>query len=237
MALGRMKKELAMLSTDPGPGISCYMLDDDNMHNLEAQITGPTGSPFEAGTFRLSVQIPERYPLEPPRVRFVTPIYHPNIDSDGRICLDTLKVQPQGCWSPSININTLLLTIRLLIANPNADDGLVPDITEEYRRDVGLWKKKALEHTSLNAVPKVAVAVATGSNSGINQAELSIEKGDAAVSTDGDKEDRKSAGGDGKVISSEEDEENEEEENGEEEEEEEEASLFADISTKKQRFA
>lgn len=77
-------------------------------------------------------------------MRFITPVYHPNIDNDGRICLDTLKMQPQvlvfchilyylliskkGSWSPSININTLLITIRVLLGCPNADDGLVPDI-------------------------------------------------------------------------------------------------------------
>jgi len=118
----------------------------------KAQIQGPAESPFAEGTYTLSINIPDRYPFEPPRVRFITPIYHPNIDSDGRICLDTLKMQPQGSWSPSININTLLLTIRVLMANPNADDGLVPEITEEYKRDRSLWKKKAQEHTSSHAV-------------------------------------------------------------------------------------
>jgi len=157
----RMKRELEILSSDPGPGVSAWTLED-NMTNLEAQILGPADSPFEEGTYLLSVQIPSRYPFEPPRVRFLTPIYHPNIDQDGRICLDTLKMQPQGTWSPSININTLLLTIRMLMQSPNVDDGLSPEITEEYKRDVGLWRRKALEHTRKNAVPKLG---SIGSNS------------------------------------------------------------------------
>jgi len=149
-----------MLANDPGPGISAWPIED-NMLNLEAQIQGPQDSPYEGGVYTLNIQMSDRYPLEPPRVRFLTPIYHPNIDSDGRICLDTLKMQPQGTWSPSININTLLLTIRVLMAQPNADDGLVPDITEEYKRDPSLWRRKAEQHTRSHAVHKALPAAAT----------------------------------------------------------------------------
>ena len=142
-----------MLANDPGPGISAWPVDECNMMHLQAQIQGPQESPYQGGLYNLTIDIPDRYPFEPPRVRFVTPIYHPNIDSDGRICLDTLKMQPHGSWSPSVNINTLLLTIRVLMSNPNADDGLVPDITEEYQRDITSWRRKAAEHTKLNALP------------------------------------------------------------------------------------
>jgi ubiquitin-conjugating enzyme E2 T len=150
----RITRELYMLANDPGPGISAWPADESNMMLLQAQIQGPQESPYQGGLYNLTIDIPDRYPFEPPRVRFMTPIYHPNIDSDGRICLDTLKMQPHGSWSPSVNINTLLLTIRVLMSNPNADDGLVPDITEEYKRDIALWRRKASDHTKLNAVPK-----------------------------------------------------------------------------------
>lgn len=151
-------KEIQMLSTDPGPGICAWAEEDNNML-LHAQIQGPNDSPYVDGLFQLTITVPDKYPFEPPAVRFVTPIYHPNIDSDGRICLDTLKMQPHGSWSPSINLNTLLLTIRVLMGSPNPDDGLVPDITEEYKRDRELWKRKASEHTKLHATTNKFVDV------------------------------------------------------------------------------
>ncbi|NXY50792.1 UBE2T enzyme, partial [Ceuthmochares aereus] len=74
-----------------------------------------------------------RYPFEPPKIRFLTPIYHPNIDSAGRICLDVLKSPPKGAWSPCLNIVTLLTSIQLLMAEPNPDDPLMAEISSEYK--------------------------------------------------------------------------------------------------------
>ena len=179
--IARITKELIMLANDPGPGISAWPVDESDMMHLQAQIQGPQESPYQGGLYNLTVDIPDRYPFEPPRVRFITPIYHPNIDSDGRICLDTLKMQPHGSWSPSVNINTLLLTIRVLMSNPNADDGLVPDITEEYKRDVTLWMRKAVEHTKLNALPGDLVLSQGNilSTSNVDQVKVNTERGAA----------------------------------------------------------
>ena len=83
------------------------------------EITGPEDSPYEGGTFELDLSLPTTYPFEPPRLRFITPIYHPNIDNTGRICLDTLKMPPSV---QSINIQSVsravgsLLTIFVLFS-------------------------------------------------------------------------------------------------------------------------
>lgn len=123
--------------------------------HFSAILQGPEDSPYEGGAFQLDITIPTRYPFEPPAVQFYTSIYHPNIDSSGRICLDTLKMQPHGSWSPSVNISTLLLTIRLLLSNPNAEDGLVPDVSEEYAADRELFNRKARAHTQQCAKSRI----------------------------------------------------------------------------------
>lgn len=86
----RITKETQRLLQDPVPGISATP-DETNARYFHVIITGPEGSPFEGGVFRLELFLPEEYPMAAPKVRFMTKIYHPNIDKLGRICLDILK--------------------------------------------------------------------------------------------------------------------------------------------------
>ena len=81
----------------PPPGIACWSAGDgDRLDRLEARIIGPEDTPYAGGVFKLDVAVPEEYPIQPPSVRFVTRVYHPNIDADGRICLDLLKLPPKA---------------------------------------------------------------------------------------------------------------------------------------------
>ena len=85
---------------------------------------GPEDSAYTGGVFFLNIHFPTDYPFKPPKVQFVTKIYHPNINSNGSICLDILKDQ----WSPALTISKVLLSISSLLTDANPDDPLVPDI-------------------------------------------------------------------------------------------------------------
>jgi hypothetical protein len=87
-----------------------------------------------------------------PKVRFLTPVYHPNIDSEGRICLNLLKMPPKGVWTPAYDVAAVLSGVQILLAQPNPDDPLMTDITDEYRTNHELFLRKAREYTIQHAV-------------------------------------------------------------------------------------
>ncbi|KAK3743669.1 hypothetical protein RRG08_030791 [Elysia crispata] len=140
-----------MLSCSPPAGIFCST-SKDRLDLLSAQILGQEGTPFEGGVFHLEIQVPDRYPFDPPNVRFITPIYHPNIDTNGRICLDTLKLPPKGTWRPCLNISTVLMMIRVLMSEPGAEDPLMTAIWQEYKYDYTAYVEKAKQWTRLYAM-------------------------------------------------------------------------------------
>ena len=114
----------------PETGISAGMVDNKNPLHLTATIVGPTESPYAGGMFILDINIPKEYPFKPPVIRFITRIYHSNIDANsGAICMDLLKNQ----WSPALTISKLLLAISSLLVDPNPDDPLSPDIADLYK--------------------------------------------------------------------------------------------------------
>ncbi|KAM9618171.1 ubiquitin-conjugating enzyme E2 D1 isoform 2-T2 [Trichechus inunguis] len=100
MALKRIQKELSDLQRDPPAHCSAGPVGDDLFH-WQATIMGPPDSAYQGGVFFLTVHFPTDYPFKPPKIAFTTKIYHPNINSNGSICLDILRSQ----WSPALTVS------------------------------------------------------------------------------------------------------------------------------------
>jgi len=103
--------------------------------------------PYTGGTWLLSVDFPVDYPFKPPNVRFVTPIYHCNVNSSGALCLDVLKDN----WNPSLNIFKVVQAILAVIQEPNADDPLDAFKAQVYRDYKPEYLAQARRHTEANA--------------------------------------------------------------------------------------
>ncbi|PIA27523.1 hypothetical protein AQUCO_07700060v1 [Aquilegia coerulea] len=138
----RITKELKDLQRDPPTSCSAGPVKED-LFKWEATIIGPQDSPFSGGVFSVSIHFPPDYPFKPPKVNFITKVYHPNINSNGSICLDILKEN----WSPALTIGKVLLSISSLLTDPNPDDPLMPGIANLYKTNKAMYEATAKSWT------------------------------------------------------------------------------------------
>ncbi|KAL1956273.1 hypothetical protein VTO42DRAFT_7446 [Malbranchea cinnamomea] len=136
----RLQSELMQLMMSPSPGISAFPNADGNLLSWTATINGPDDTPYENLVFKLSFTFPTNYPYAPPTVLFKTPIYHPNVDFSGRICLDILKEK----WSAVYNVQSVLLSLQSLLGEPNNASPLNGQAAELWDKDPEEFKRKVL---------------------------------------------------------------------------------------------
>lgn len=152
----RLQTELMHLMTSSAPGISAFPSPDGNLLAWSATIEGPDDTPYANLMLKLSFAFPSNYPYAPPTVLFTTPIYHPNVDFSGRICLDILKDK----WTAAYNIQTVLLSLQSLLGEPNkyvtgrfvtglsltlnSSSPLNGEAAELWDKDMDEFKKKVL---------------------------------------------------------------------------------------------
>jgi ubiquitin-conjugating enzyme (huntingtin interacting protein 2) len=114
--------------------------------------------------FKISISIPSAYPFEPPKMKFQTKIWHPNISSQtGAICLDILKDQ----WSPALTIKTALLSLQALLSTPEPRDPQDAEVAKQYLANREVFESTARFWTETYATEsseedKVARLVAMG---------------------------------------------------------------------------
>ena len=145
-ALKRIKKELEEINKEELEGISAYPIDDTDIFKWEAIIYGPENSPYEGGKFSLNMEFHKDFPFKPPKIKFNTKIFHPNVcyNHCNKICLDILFDD----WTPYISISQLLLTIQNSLINPQIGKySLSNEATKLYVESRYLFNEKAKEWT------------------------------------------------------------------------------------------
>ncbi|KAM6544670.1 hypothetical protein CsatB_025406 [Cannabis sativa] len=120
----------------------------DDPFKWQGVIFGPSGSPYEDGVFFLSIDLPQQYPSKPPHIKFLTKIFHPNIDEDGTIYIDILEEEQ---WNPIQTIETILLSICSLLMDPNPV-GYYNTSCFLYQTDLDQYRHQAREWTRLYAM-------------------------------------------------------------------------------------
>ena len=129
--------------------VTASLVNDDLTH-WKGSIKGPEDTPYQGGVFRVDITLPEDYPFAPPKMRFDTKIWHPNVSSaNGAICLDILKDN----WSPALTIRTALLSLQALLSAPEPDDPQDAVVAGEYKTDLPAFYAHAKHHTETYANP------------------------------------------------------------------------------------
>lgn len=140
MDLKRLKKESVELQEPIEKcGVTASPIKEDLSH-WKGYILGPDDTAYSGGKFEIDIVLTSSYPFEPPKMKFNTKIWHPNVSSQtGAICLDILKKE----WSPALTIKTALISVQALLAAPEPDDPQDAVVAQEYKSSIEKFKATA----------------------------------------------------------------------------------------------
>ncbi|KAG6853940.1 hypothetical protein C0991_012264 [Blastosporella zonata] len=145
--LRRITKEINDCKTDKISNISIELVDESPFH-LVGSFPGPEGTPYEGGKFRVvsgvigpvavmadltdfdqDIVVPDSYPFQPIKMKFITKVYHPNVSSaSGAICLDILK----DAWSPVLTLKSTLISLQSLLCSPEPNDPQDAEVAKHF---------------------------------------------------------------------------------------------------------
>merc|ERR1719217_1097717 len=150
--LNRIKKELKDCGKDPETsGLSVKLVDESDYMHWKAEIKGPVSTPYEGGKFAVDIVLPSDYPFVPPKMKFDTKVWHPNISSEsGAICLDILKNE----WSPALTVRTALISLQALLSAPEPDDPQDAVVAKQYKDNHKEFEATAKYWTETYASPQ-----------------------------------------------------------------------------------
>ncbi|KAF8930270.1 Ubiquitin-conjugating enzyme E2 15 [Dissophora ornata] len=132
-----LKRQLKELTKNPVEGFSAGLVDDDNI--------------YEGGFFRAIMTFPLDYPVMPPKLKFTTEMYHPNVYPSGEVCISILHPpgedkygyeQASERWSPVHTVETILVSVISMLSSPNDESPANIEAAKELRENYPSFKKK-----------------------------------------------------------------------------------------------
>ncbi|XP_052173766.1 ubiquitin-conjugating enzyme E2 22-like [Diospyros lotus] len=170
----QLAKELKNLDESPPEGIKVGV-NDGNFSIIYADIEGPTGTPYENGVFHMKLILPDDFPQSPPQGYFLTKIFHPNVATNGEICVNTLKKD----WNPSLGLRHVLIVVWCLLIEPYPESALNEQAGKMLLENYEEYARHARLYTGIHALePKSKFKTGTISGStmalNMNQSNTSI---------------------------------------------------------------
>lgn len=121
----RLAKDISELTLSPSISID---FPDGKDKLLDFVVTiRPEDGFYRGGIFRFSFAVPGTYPHDPPKVKCLAKVYHPNLDHDGNVCLNILRED----WKPVLSVSSCVYGLTFLFSDPNPDDPLNKEAAKE----------------------------------------------------------------------------------------------------------
>lgn len=149
--MSRIKKEYQDLQKEASSNSVHVKMVDDDIRHWKGTIEGPMDTCYQGGVFTVDIVIPNDYPFKPPKMKFDTKIWHPNISSvTGAICLDILKNE----WTPALTIRTALISLQALMCEPVPTDPQDAVVAKQYMTNLKLFNETAKNWVDQYANPE-----------------------------------------------------------------------------------
>ncbi|KAI6176705.1 Ubiquitin-conjugating enzyme E2 G1 [Aphelenchoides bicaudatus] len=146
-----LRKQLSDLRRNPVDGFSAGLVDDNDIYRWEVLVIGPPDTLYEGGFFKAILEFPAEYPIKPPKMKFISEVFHPNVDEKGDVCISILHEAGEDSygyekaeerWLPVHTVETILLSVISMLADPNYESPANVDAAKLYRENNAEFKKR-----------------------------------------------------------------------------------------------
>ncbi|KAG9406787.1 ubiquitin-conjugating enzyme E2 S [Aphanomyces cochlioides] len=145
--LQRVAKEIRQLVTKPPTGIRYLPQEEESLAEIHVELVGPEDTPYAGGFFEMKLVLTDGFPTVPPKGLFLTKIFHPNVATNGDICVNTLKRD----WKADLDLSHVLQVIRCLLIVPFPESSLNDEAGKLFMESYDEYASRARILTSIHA--------------------------------------------------------------------------------------